>query len=196
MTLTTTARPSDGSAHGRFQPLHKGHLEYLLASLERCDHLYVGITQYLHDRLVQVDSADAAHRSLPENNPLSYFERMRIIEIALEAEGVEHERFDILPFPIEEPLLLTQFLPTSVPVFTTTYDEWNQEKIQTLERAGYEVINLWDRDHKDYEGKAVRTLMRTGDEAWKTQVPDAVVQYLEETRIPERLPSLILPQKG
>ena len=83
-----------------------------------------------------------------------------------------------------------------MPVFTTTYDEWNQEKIQTLERAGYEVINLWDRDHKDYEGKAVRTLMRTGDEAWKTQVPDAVVQYLEETRIPERLRSLVLPQKG
>jgi len=191
-----TARLRVASAHGRFQPLHKGHLEYLLASLERCDHLYVGVTQYLHDRLVRVHSADAAHRSMPENNPLSYFERMRIIEIALESEGIGHERFDILPFPIEEAPLLSQFLPTSVPVFTTTYDAWNHEKIQTLETAGYEVITLWDRDHKDYEGKTVRALMLEGDQAWKKQVPDAVVPFLEETGIPERLRSLALPSEG
>ena len=33
-----------GMIHGRFQPLHNGHLAYLEAAAERCDHLFVGIT--------------------------------------------------------------------------------------------------------------------------------------------------------
>ena len=30
--------------HGRFQPFHNGHLDYLRGALARCDELFVGIT--------------------------------------------------------------------------------------------------------------------------------------------------------
>ncbi|TMK95420.1 MAG: hypothetical protein E6G42_02925 [Actinobacteria bacterium] len=30
--------------HGRFQPFHNGHLEYLRGAAARCDELFVGIT--------------------------------------------------------------------------------------------------------------------------------------------------------
>lgn len=185
-----------GSVHGRFQPLHNGHLEYLLAAFERCEHLHIGITQYLHDRLVRVDAADAAHRTLPVNNPLSYFERMKMIEIALDFAGISPDRFDVVPFPIEETPLLSQFLPTTIPIFTTTYDSWNEEKIRLLEEAGYEVIVLWEREEKKFEGRHVRSLMTSDDPSWTAQVPNAVARYLDELGIPERLRALALPQQG
>ncbi len=37
-------KPRYGMIHGRFQPFHNGHLEYLLAALERCETLIIGIT--------------------------------------------------------------------------------------------------------------------------------------------------------
>ena len=33
-----------GMIHGRFQPFHTGHLEYLVAAAARCERLVVGIT--------------------------------------------------------------------------------------------------------------------------------------------------------
>ena len=35
-----------GVIHGRFQGLHHGHMEYLLAGMDRCEHLFIGITNY------------------------------------------------------------------------------------------------------------------------------------------------------
>jgi len=35
-----------GSIHGRFQPFHNEHLDYVLRALDRCDFLWIGITQY------------------------------------------------------------------------------------------------------------------------------------------------------
>ncbi|MBS0549189.1 MAG: hypothetical protein JSR24_15640 [Proteobacteria bacterium] len=168
-------------------------MEYLLASLDECDLLHIGITQYLHDRLIRVDSLDAAHRTLPAHNPLSYFERMQMIEIALRAEGISQDRFDILPFPIEEIPLLAQFLPTSVPIFTTTYDSWNEEKIRLLRSGGYDVIVLWERQTKEFEGHQLRSDMLAGNPRWKAQVPTVVAEYLEELGMPERLRALSLP---
>lgn len=33
-----------GVVHGRFQPLHLKHMEYILAAKMRCQKLYIGIT--------------------------------------------------------------------------------------------------------------------------------------------------------
>ncbi len=37
---------AEGCVHGRFQPFHNGHLEYVLAAQSRCAFLWVGITKY------------------------------------------------------------------------------------------------------------------------------------------------------
>jgi len=179
------------SVHGRFQPLHNGHMEYIEAALERSDFLYIGITQHVLHRLTQVDSADALHRVLPQSNPLTYFERATIIEAVLTDAAVPRERFAILPFPIEDPLELHEFLPQTIPVLTTTYDAWNVAKIEKLQSQGYEVINLWTRSTKEVVGHQIRQLIRAGDPAWREQVPGASVPLLEEYGIAERLQTLL-----
>jgi nicotinamide-nucleotide adenylyltransferase len=192
MSSEGSERIPAGSVHGRFQPLHNGHLEYILAAFERCDFVYVGITQYLRDRLIQVEPPDAGHRALPSSNPLTYYERLQIIETVLTSQGIDRNRFDVTPFPIEEPQQLDQFIPNHVPVFTTTYDEWNQAKIKTLEEQGYEVINLWTRAQKKYVGKDIREQLAAGDPGWRTSVPASAIGPLEEMAVGERLRTLVL----
>lgn len=173
--------------HGRFQPLHNGHLEYILAALERCDYLFVGITQYRHRELVRVDVEDATHRAEPRNNPLTYFERDQVLRTVLRANGVAAERFSVLPFPIEHPAELSGFLATEVPIFTTTYDKWNEEKIRTLEEVGYQVINLWSRDEKAFVGRQIRSLMAANDPRWREQVPASAAALYDKFALPSRL---------
>ena len=42
--MTVGAAVDIAVIHGRFQPLHIGHMEYLLAGKERCELLIIGIT--------------------------------------------------------------------------------------------------------------------------------------------------------
>jgi cytidyltransferase-like protein len=178
------------SVHGRFQPLHNGHMEYILAALKRTDFLYIGITQHVLHRLIQVESTSAVHRAEPVSNPLNYFERAAIINAALTGCKIPRERFAILPFPIEEPTELHEFLPPGIPVLTTTYDDWNLLKIETLEKAGYTVVNLWTRTEKEVAGHEIRRMIQEGDSAWRTQVPQAAVQLLEKYDVARRLQTL------
>ena len=187
---------AEGSVHGRFQPCHKGHLEYILAAFERCDFIYVGITQYLRNRLIQTESPGALHRGRPQNNPLTYFERAKIIENVLCSEGIGRDRFDITPFPIEEPVDLEQFVPNSVMIFTTTYDEWNKAKIDKLKEQGYGVKNLWTREHKEFVGGDIRQQMASGDLRWRESVPPAAAEILDDLDLGERLRNLELPESG
>jgi cytidyltransferase-like protein len=62
-----------GCVHGRFQPPHKGHLNYIKTAKARCEMLYIGITQPDIRNLSYCQEDD--HRSDPGNNPLSFEER-------------------------------------------------------------------------------------------------------------------------
>ena len=42
-----------------------------------------------------------------------------MISEALVAQGIRREVFSFIPFPIEKPAKLPQFLPVSIPCFTT-----------------------------------------------------------------------------
>ncbi len=177
-----------GSAHGRFQPLHNGHLEYLLRALQYCEFLWIGLTQ-INIREPGSSPADR-HRELSVNNPLTYFERVELITRALMDEGISRADFAVIPFPIEAPQILPDFLPITIPVFTTVYDMWNEYKVQTLSRIGYEVKTLWTRETKEFEGATVRRLILEGDPAWKEMVPCATISTVEGYNIRERLQRL------
>jgi len=181
-------RASTGSAHGRFQPLHKGHMEYLIAAKRQCDFLWIGITQV--DIRSLLASPAAPHRELPQDNPLTYFERVRIISEALSDQGVGESEFGILPFPIETPDVLGDFLPTDIPVFTTIYDEWNRHKVKALTEAGYRVIILWERDHKQYRGSQVRAKILEGADTWRDMVPRATERAVSAYNLRQRLINL------
>jgi len=182
------ARVPVGSAHGRFQPLHKGHMEYLIAAKERCDFLWIGITQVNIRSLL--DSPPAPHRALPQDNPMTYFERACVVSEALVHEGVGSGELGILPFPIETPEVLGDFLPTHIPVFTTIYDEWNRHKVKVLKEAGYQIIVLWERDYKQYRGSEVRAKILEGDDTWRDMVPRATERAVTAYNLRQRLINL------
>src|SRR5438093_9435425 len=91
----------EASAHGRFQPLHNEHLEYLVKAKECCDFLWIGIT--LPDIHVHSNPL-GRERERPISNPLTYFERTKIIRSALLEAGIALDSFECVPFPIEMPL--------------------------------------------------------------------------------------------
>jgi nicotinamide mononucleotide adenylyltransferase len=178
-----------GSAHGRFQPLHLGHLEYLVAAKQRCEFMWVGITQYLAPAL-QATTPEDLHRALPQNNPLTFFERADILRVALSEAGVPGGEYAVTPFPIEEPSLLPNFLDLGVHIFTTVYDDWNRHKIDVLRGRGYQVSILWERDVKQYAGVEVRRSILEGDGRWREMVSPATAAKLDDLGIDERLRNL------
>ncbi len=187
--VTMTTKPfKEGSAHGRFQLFHNGHLEYVLAAQKQSDFLWIGITKF------DIDPTELSPlgrtREKPENNPLTYHQRLTMIGEALTENGVRRDEFAFIPFPIEKPSKLGQFLPTAVPCFTTVYEEWNREKISVLESFGYRVIVLWERQHKEISGGEIRNEMIAGSNRWREMVPKATAKYVEEFGLIERLRTL------
>jgi len=172
-----------GSAHGRFQPFHNGHLDYVLQALARAKHVYIGITQIIRPPTI---SSSGRHRDTSEANPLSYFERGEIITATLLSEGVEQRRFSITPFPIEQPAVLHQFQPTSITCFTTRLNEWNDEKITRLRGLGYDVelLNVAQPDGVTIAaGSEIRRLIREGSPDWKAFVPAGAARLIEDQYI-------------
>ena len=172
------------SAHGRFQPFHKGHLEYVLAAKARCEFLWVGITKY--DVTPAALNPLGTHREQPASNPLTYFERVLMITSALEEAGVSRSSFGFIPFPIEAPSSLPAFLPPSIRCFTTICEEWNRRKIAVLREAGYDVEVLWERE-KVISGSAIRAAVLANDDSWRSLVTPAVARHLDDLELSARL---------
>lgn len=174
------------SAHGRFQPIHNGHLEYIFEAKRRCRFLYVGITQHITSRLLEV-SGSAPHRSDPLANPLTYYERQAMIrEVLLEA-GLPRAEFAIVPFPVEDIAVLPEFLPLGIPILTTIYEEWNRAKIALLEAAGYQVEVLYSDRPRRYSGSEIRKLLLAGDDAYEEMIPSAALRWIEAVDLRRRL---------
>jgi nicotinamide mononucleotide adenylyltransferase len=174
------------AVHGRFQPFHLEHLDYLLRAFERAEFVHVGITQFENAQLRHVDGG-GSHRQSVLANPLTYFERATVLSLALQGAGVDAERYRVGPFPIERPHDLAAFLPLEVPIFTTRVDEWNDRKVDLLSALGYQVEFLFERDPKGVSGSEIRDLMAAGDDRWVEKVPASTVEYLVSLKLADRL---------
>lgn len=172
-----------GCIHGRFQPFHNGHLEYLKAAYERSERLIVGITQYDPGA---TDMSSPAHRQNAAHNPFSYWERAELIRAAVRCEGIPESRTVIVPFPIHAPETIRNFVDPNCIMYTTIYERWNIQKLRRLKKQGFCVNVLWRRRYKQYEGRAVRDAMRSDLSLLKTLVPEGVFQSLVsgEIKIP------------
>lgn len=173
------------SVHGRFQLLHNDHLDYILKAKAQTQHLIIGITSYNIRELIKVDSAP--HRFYPKNNPLTYYERSMMVTEALIDEGVHEGEFSFTPFPIEIPQLIPDFVPTSIPCFTTIREEWNKNKIENLRKIGFDVIVLKEELTKEIEGTKIRNLIIEGNEVWKKMVPQATINSVLRLNVRDRL---------
>lgn len=173
-----------GFIHGRFQLFHNDHLNYALLAKEQCEKLIVGITSPENISLIRED-ADP-HRSEASANPFTYFERYSMVECALLEAGVKREEFEIVPYPIERPEVLHNYIPLSATSFFTIYDQWGHEKLERLRSLGYQTVVLFD----DREKKMCSTEIRQKivDKAyWKDMVPNAVYHYIMEHDLTEKV---------
>ncbi len=67
-----------GVIHGRFQGLHLGHMEYLMAGFQRCEHLFIAITNFDIESEKPKNEANPT-RTSKNSNPFSYFHRYMMI---------------------------------------------------------------------------------------------------------------------
>jgi nicotinamide-nucleotide adenylyltransferase len=164
-----------GMIHGRFQPFHNGHLEYLRGAAERCDEVWIGITNPDPDR-IQFEESDPL-RHLPESNPYSYAERLLMAKAAASDLGLDPRRVHVIPFPVNEPELWHAYVPRGVTQYLRLFSAWGGTKLHRLRSAGYEVVILDEGTEKEISGADVRAAMRAGEE-WTSLVPPGVARLL------------------
>ncbi len=167
-----------GCVHGRFQPFHLGHLEYVLGAIARCRHLYIGITNF---DLTNADFKSPLHRYEATENPFHYWQRALFIKLSLEKEGINRNDYTIVPFPIDSPHKVLNFVPHESVMYTTIYDSWNIQKIRRLREQGFETCVLWRRKHKRYEGKAARAALARNDGSARDLLPDGAYDAVQES---------------
>lgn len=181
---TTAAREPAGVIHGRFQPLHLGHLEYLLAGAARSDVLVVGITNP-DPWTVAHEPADPS-RGLAGANPCTYYERYLMVEGALEEAGLARGRLRIVPFPHGHPERLRHYVPRDALYLLTVYDAWGEEKLRRFRALGLRTEVMWRRGAKPVSGRRVRTAIAAGRD-WQHLVPAATARVIKEFGIDARL---------
>jgi cytidyltransferase-like protein len=168
---------SRGMVHGRFQPFHNGHLEYLQGAAARCAEVFVGITNPDPAHVVPEESDPLRH--LPESNPFTYVERMLMVRAAAADAGIGPERLHIVPFPVNEPHLWPVYVPEGVVQFIRLFSDWGGTKLDRLREAGYEVVVLDEGSAKEISGADVRDALRDG-EGWEQLVPPGVAALLRQ----------------
>ena len=127
--------------HGRFQPFHNGHLEYLpRARRERSEEVFVGITNPDPARIKPEPTDPLRH--LPESNPWSYAERLLMVKAARVDLGLDLARVHVIPFPVNEPELWPAYVPDGVTQYIRLFSDWGGTKLDRLREAGYEVVVL------------------------------------------------------
>ena len=161
-----------GMIHGRFQPFHVGHLEYLKGAAARSDEVFVGITNP-DPRRVREEPADPL-RHLPESNPYTYTERLLMISEVARDEGIA---VHVIPFPVNEPELWPAYVPPGVTQYLRLFSEWGGTKLDRLREAGYEVVILDEGAEKGISGADVREAMRGGGD-WEPLVPPGVARVI------------------
>jgi nicotinamide-nucleotide adenylyltransferase len=164
-----------GMIHGRFQPFHNGHLEYMRGAAELCDELFVGITNPDPAR-VKPEAADPA-RHLPESNPWSYAERLLMVKAAARDLGLDLERVHVIPFPVNEPELWAAYVPAGATQYLRLFSDWGGEKLERFRAAGYDVVVLDEGAEKEVSGEDVREALRT-DGVWEELVPPGVAAVI------------------
>jgi nicotinic acid mononucleotide adenylyltransferase len=117
-----------------------------------------------------------------------------MIKLALLEAGIKREDFEIVPYPIERPEILYNYVPLHATSFFTIYDKWGYEKLHRLSELGYGTVVLFD----DREKKMCSTEIRekiVADQDWKQMVPNAVYEYVVENGLTEKVKQILKQKK-
>lgn len=164
-----------GCVTGRFQPLHRQHVELFSRAAEQHDGLVVAITN--PDPTSMRPEEASAHRHLAEANPFSYFERARMIQVAIGSE-VHGRPVTIVPFDLMKPEVWHGYVPVEAVQYVRRRGPWEEEKAARLRAAGYRVVRVEPSAGPDVSATAVRQLLRESPSAPLDDVPPSVAAVL------------------
>jgi len=184
-----------GSVHGRFQPLHLGHLyDYIIPALKKCDHLIIGISNSDPSHILPDESNIS--RSLSCNNPLNYFERMKIIEDSLVWTGINKDDFTVTPFPVNYPQQIKFYITENTTNYLTIFDQWGEKKLTNLKHLSLKTSVLYKKDisEKLISSTMVRERIMK-NESIDNLVPQPVVDYMISCGLKKRLLELKMMSK-
>jgi nicotinamide mononucleotide adenylyltransferase len=170
---------------GRYQPLHNDHLGHLLAAKSICEKLWIGLT--LPDRGVAKRSAA---REAAASNPLTFFERVAIVRAALGESGVSADDYMIVPFPIEQPEKLTNYVDPDVVCLVAGRGPERELKAALLRGLGYKVERLTGLQSTGITGTRLRHQIMRGDPIWRGSVPASTASLLDRIDLRSRLLAL------
>lgn len=164
---------SNGLYIGRFQPFHLGHLSAVKQALEQVDRLIIGIgsSQYHHT---------------PEN-PFTGHERQKMIESALQEEGIESKCQIFLIPDLHQPEKWVEHVISLIPPFDMVF-VGNEGVVKELfEEKGILVKTV--KKEFDISATHLRKQMKENG-AWQKNTPLSMIDYLEVIRAEERIKQL------
>jgi nicotinamide-nucleotide adenylyltransferase len=166
------------SVTGRFQPVHRQHLELFEIALCDTDHLIVAITN--PDPGARHVEPTSAHRHRPSANPFTFYERARLLEVALAERGLTAVT-TIVPFDLTRPDHWAQYVPRSARQVVRAYSDWERHKARLFADAGYEVQLLdGDPEHRLSALDIRAQLVQAPDGGWVDMVPASTVALLRD----------------
>lgn len=172
--------------HGRFQPFHNEHLDYVRWAVTDCsaNRVIVGITNADKSHTAPTDADPNRHR--PQNNPFTYYERYLMVWKALEHINLPCQ-ISVVPFPINRPELWDAYVPPEVIHYINVLEEWHEHKAERLQDHGRMVRTK--RGTRTISGTEIRRSMAVGD-VWDDRVPDPVADVIRERGLVDRVQNL------
>lgn len=163
---------------GRFQPFHKGHLEYLKLAQKKCDFLYIGITT--PGKIPTKYEPDNISRLGNQNNPFSFEERSEMISRLLVSEGIPLGSVKFVHFIPEKINDWFRQVDRDVTYYLLLLSDQEKTKVHQMETQGLSVEVLKIKKLKDYSAGEIRRSMSLDNKLWKNMVPKAVCDYFEQ----------------
>lgn len=155
---------------GRFQPLHKGHLQIFKEIEEDCDAIIIGVGSAQIEREMK--------------NPLSGGERIKMIKKTLDNRNIGP--YEIYPIPdIDCYPAWPYYVKSILPHFDCLY-AYSNETLRLFEDTRTKIKRVEEYNKEKWSSTEVRRRIREG-EKWKQLVPKEVSEFLEEINIKERL---------
>ncbi|MBU0705929.1 nicotinamide-nucleotide adenylyltransferase [Patescibacteria group bacterium] len=159
---------------GRFQPFHLGHLSAVKQALRQVDKLYIAIgsTQYDHE----------------EYNPFTAEERVKMIKLALEENGLTDKCEIFLVPDINDDTKWTAHVRKIVPHFNAVFVGNNGLVKELFDKEGKSpVIEV---EHEvDVSATKIRSTIVRGIE-WENNVSPRVAEYIKKIGGVERIRQL------
>ena len=179
-------RKNIGLAFGRFQPFHNGHINYIFQAFKHVDYLLIGISN--PDPATKKYDHLSPHRSLLSSNPFTFFERFEMIKNSLDSFCIDKEKFDIIPLPVNNPMLIPYYVPRGTLVLLAIHEEWDMKKKRIFQRLGYNVRVIIDKpkNKKITTGQEIREKMLK-NKPWSYLVPTPVCKLVDNDELNKRL---------